>query len=131
MLSSLGLELWPLEWRIASYISSRTAVLYSQAAGRVQNNVPVEFLGHPIEWIKLDGVRLPWDDHLCTAYLSADYKQVRIMAAQRLGVLCFHLTGERPVTEKRCAAVQAVHSAYGKVLASVLEFRCAQACPEG
>jgi hypothetical protein len=64
-------ERWLREWRIAINISKSNAVLFAKAGWRIPRPQPVQFLGHPIEWVdrarylaaNLDS-RLTWRPHI-------------------------------------------------------------------
>jgi hypothetical protein len=65
------LELWLRSWRIAIYVSKRTAVLFAKTARSSRQSRPVQFLGEPIQWVQtarylgvtLD-TRLTWSAHV-------------------------------------------------------------------
>jgi hypothetical protein len=77
------LELCIRDWRITIKVSKNTAVLFVQAARRIQKPRDVQFLGEPIQWVGIArhlGVTL--DTQLTW---SAHVNQVGKKAAQRFG----------------------------------------------
>jgi hypothetical protein len=79
------MELWLQDWRICINVLKNTAVLFVQAARRIQKPILVQFMGQPIQWVEtarylrvsLD-TQLPW---------LANVNQVGKKAAQSSGML--------------------------------------------
>jgi hypothetical protein len=104
------LERWLWDWRIDLNVSESTSVLFVKATGRIQNPRAVKFLGEPMQWEEAAKYfRVTLDTQLTS---SAHVNQVGKKAAQRFGVLSPSLTGEAPLCQKRCAALQAAHPSY-------------------